>query len=155
MSNFTNVLFPFNDEFNHIQSQFSQMIKTVRKKLKFCFTHLSLKCFLWHLQFVTLSSVFFPLILPFFIEQSLLCSMQILINILRLQLSDMFFKISETGFSGIDTSKESVIDMFLIFNKFLFFDNILFYIFEVASKQKFEEIISMKVRYIPIMPKHL
>mgnify|MGYP006897141378 CR=1 FL=1 len=78
--------------------------------------------------------------------------MKILVDILRGQLSDLFLQMSETGLSGVDASEESEVDMFLGANQFFFFDKIGLYVLEVASVNKLDEIISMKVGCIAIMP---
>ena len=82
MGDLSDVLFPFGDELNHVEGQFGQVVEGVRKLLKFGLAHLAFKSFLGHFQFVALGSVFLSLPFPPLVEQPLLSSMQVLVDII-------------------------------------------------------------------------
>ena len=60
----------------------------------------------------------------------------------------------ETGLSGIDASEESVVNVFLVLDEFLFLDDAGLYIFEVAGVQKFDKVVAVEKGNISVVPKY-
>jgi hypothetical protein len=81
--------------------------------------------------------------------------MQVLIDIFWLQISKMFFQISQASLSCIDAFEKRVVYMFLFFYELLLFDKSWCDVLEKGSIEVFIKIISMKEWHVSVMPKEL
>lgn len=87
----TDIFFPFYDEFNSIKSELGEVVEAIRKELELSLTHLPFVSLLDQFQLITLGTVLLPLVLSLLVEKPLFGSVEVLVDILSCEISELLF----------------------------------------------------------------
>lgn len=154
VSDAADILLPFQDQLDHVERQLGEVVEAVREQLKPGLAHLAFVGFLDQFELVPLGTILFPLIFALLVEHPLLGGVEVLVDVLRGEVSKLFFEVAEAGLSGVDAFEERVVDVFLVADEGLFFADGGLYVLEIAGDEELEEVVAVKVGDIAIVPEN-